>query len=41
MFQMKMGLIRSTKYKHRDNDGNLVTSIDGFNSYLLVIDTAT
>jgi hypothetical protein len=40
-FHMDMGFVRGTKFSHRDNDGNLVTSIDGYNSYLLIIDKAT
>jgi dUTP pyrophosphatase len=40
-FHMDMGFIRGTKYSFRDVDGNLVTSLDGYNSYPLVVDKAT
>ncbi len=40
-FHMDMGFVRGTKFSHRDNDGNLVTSINGYNSYLLIIDRCT
>jgi hypothetical protein len=41
IFQMDMGFVRSTKYQQRDKDGHLVTSIDGYNGYLIVVDCAT
>jgi hypothetical protein len=37
-FQMDMGYVRGTKYRVKDTDGNIVTSLDGYNSYLLVVD---
>lgn len=40
VFQMDMGFVRSTKYKHQE-DGHLVTSMDGYNGYLVVVDRAT
>jgi hypothetical protein len=40
-FLMDMGFVRGTKYSRKDDDGNLVTSIDGYNSYLLIVDRAT
>jgi hypothetical protein len=40
-FQMDMGYVRGTKYRVKDTDGNIVTSLDGYNSYLLVEDRAT
>jgi hypothetical protein len=41
MFHMDMGFVRGTKYGHRDEDGHLVTSLDGYNSYLVIVDRAT
>jgi IS30 family transposase len=38
---MDMGFVRGTKLAQRDNDDNLVTSINGYNSYLLIVDRAT
>jgi len=40
-FHMDMGFVRGTKFSKKDEDGNLVTSIDGYNSYLLIVDRAT
>jgi hypothetical protein len=40
-FHMDMGIVHGTKYSRKDDDGNLVTSIDGYNSYLLIVDRAT
>jgi hypothetical protein len=40
-FHMDMGFMRGTMYAQRDIDRNLVTSIDGYNSYLLIVDRAT
>jgi len=40
-FQADMGFVRGTKYQHRDIDGQLITSMDGYNSYLIVVDRAT
>ncbi len=39
-FHIDMGFVRGTKYSHKDEDGRLITSLDGFNSYLLFIDRA-
>jgi len=36
-----MGFVQGTKYSHKDMDGNIVTSLDGYNSYLLIVDYAT
>jgi hypothetical protein len=41
VFQMGMGFGRGTKYRMKDTDGGIVTSLDGFNSYLIVVDHAT
>lgn len=40
-FHMDMGFIRGSNFQHKDTDGNMVTSLDGYNSYLLIIDRAT
>jgi hypothetical protein len=40
-FQADMGFVRGTKYHQKGEDGQIITSMDGFNSYLLVIDRAT
>ncbi len=40
-FHMDMGFVRGTKYNHKDEDGRIITSLDGFNSYLLIIDRTT
>jgi hypothetical protein len=40
-FHMDMGFVCGTKYSHKDEDGRLITSLDGYNSYLLIIDRAT
>ncbi len=40
-FHMDMGFVRGTKYSIKDADGSMITSLDGYNSYLLIIDRAT
>ncbi len=40
-FHMDMGFIRGTKYSSKNEDGTTVTSLDGYNSYTLIIDWAT
>jgi hypothetical protein len=40
-FQMGMGFVRGTKYRVKDEDGNIITSLDGHNIYLIIIDRAT
>lgn len=40
-FHMDMGFVRGTQFSYRDGDGTLVTSLDGFNSYLIIVDKAT
>ena len=40
-FRMDMGFVRGTQFSYRDKDGTLVTSLDGYNSYLLIVDKAT
>jgi hypothetical protein len=41
VFQMDMCFVHGIKYSHKSDDGDLVTSIGGYNSYLLVVDRAT
>ena len=38
---MYFGFVRGSDWKNTDNDGKLVTSIDNYRSYLLIIDKAT
>lgn len=40
-FQMDFGFVRSKNWVMKTEEGKTITSIDGFNSYLLVIDRAT
>lgn len=40
-FHMDFGFVRGKGFDEKDYDGRTITSIDGFNSYLLVIDRAT
>ena len=40
-FHMDIGFVRGTKFSSRDEDGRLITSLDGYNSYILIIDRAT
>jgi hypothetical protein len=40
-FHMDMGFVRGMKFSSRDEDGRLITSLDGYNSYILIIDRAT
>jgi len=41
VFQIDMGFVWSKKYQHRADNGHLVTSIDGYNGYVIVVDRAT
>jgi dUTPase len=38
---MDFGFVRGKKWKAKDEDGKLITSLDGYRSYLLVVDHAT
>ena len=40
-FAMDFGFVRGSDYHHKTSDGSTVTSIDGMNSYLSIIDRAT
>jgi hypothetical protein len=39
-FHMDMGFVRGTKYNIKDEDGHIKTSLDGNNSYLIIVDRA-
>lgn len=41
MFQMDMGFVRGSGYSKEDQDGRRITSLDGYNSYLSIIDRKT
>jgi len=41
MFQMDMGFVRGSGYSTKDEDGRRVTSLDGYNSYLIIVDRKT
>ena len=41
VFQMDFGFVRGTGYSRTDEEGRRVTSLDGMNSYLLIIDRKT
>jgi hypothetical protein len=36
-----MGFVHGTQLSYKDEDGQLVTRLDGYNSYLIVVDRAT
>ena len=40
-FHMDFGFVRGSNYNVKEEDGPTVTSKDGYNSYLLIIDRAT
>ena len=40
-FHMDFGFVRGKKYQTTDDEGRIITSIDGYNSYLLIIDRKT
>ena len=40
-FHMDFGFVRGSDYNYETKDGKTVTSIDGYNSYLSIIDRAT
>ena len=41
LFHMDFGFVRGTKFKEKDVKGRIVTSRDGYNSYLIVVDVHT
>lgn len=41
MFQMDMGFVRGSGYSTKDEDGRRITSLDGYNSYLIIVDRKT
>jgi hypothetical protein len=34
---MDMAFVHGMKYTHKDEDGRLISSLDGYNSYLLIV----
>ena len=40
-FHMDFGFVRGSKYKSTNEEGRIITSIDGYNSYLLIVDRHT
>ncbi len=40
-FHMDMGFVRGSAYQQKSEDGHIVTSLDVYNSYLLIINRAT
>jgi len=41
MLQMDMGFARGSGFQTKDDEGRRITSLDGYNSYLLIIDRKT
>ena len=41
MFQMDYGFVRGSGYSTKDEDGRRITSLDGMNCYLIIIDRKT
>ena len=41
MFQMDFGFVQGTGYSEKDEDGRRVTSLDGMNCYLIIVDRKT
>lgn len=40
-FHMDMGFVRGTGYSTTTTEGKLITSLDGYNSYVIIVDRAT
>jgi hypothetical protein len=40
-FHMDMGFVRGSQFSYEDEEGRIVTSLDGYNSYLIIVDRAT
>jgi len=38
MFHMDFGFVRGSDFKEEDKDGKIITSRDGYNSYLIIVD---
>ena len=38
---MDFGFVRGSEYKLKNETGSSITSIDGFNSYLIIVDRVT
>jgi dUTP pyrophosphatase len=41
MFHMDFGFMRGSTFSDKDEDGRIITSLDGMNSYLIIIDRKT
>jgi hypothetical protein len=41
MFHMDMGFVRGSGFSIKDEDGRRITSLDGYNSYLIIVDRKT
>jgi hypothetical protein len=37
-FHMDFGFMRGSSFSEKDSDGKIITSMDGYNAYLLIID---
>jgi hypothetical protein len=40
-FHMDMGFVHGSSYRTKDENGHLITSLDGYNSYLIIVDQAS
>jgi hypothetical protein len=38
---MDMGFVHGSSYRTKDENGHLITSLDGYNSYLIIVDQAS
>ena len=38
MFHMDFGFVRGSDFKNKESDGKIITSRDGYNSYLIIVD---
>jgi len=38
-FHMDFGFVRGSDYKRKEDDGRIITSRDGYNSYLIIVDS--
>jgi hypothetical protein len=40
-FHMDFGFMRGSRFSEKDEDGRIITSLDGMNSYLIIVDRKT
>ena len=40
-FAMDFGFVRGSEFSEKTKDGRTITSVDGFNSYLIIVDKAS